>query len=66
VASATFASPWGTKEIRAWIEGPGWLRPEKLDDEHGLETAVRVARAVRQERTIIGASAHLLAIAKGL
>jgi SAM-dependent methyltransferase len=46
------------------IEGPGWLRAETLDEEGGLETAVRVARAVEQERTIIGASAHLLAIAR--
>jgi 2-polyprenyl-3-methyl-5-hydroxy-6-metoxy-1,4-benzoquinol methylase len=46
------------------IEGPGWLRPETLDDEEGLETAARVARAVELERTIIGASAHLLAIAR--
>lgn len=46
------------------IEGPAWLRAETLDDEDGLETAVRVARAVEQERTVIGASAHLLAIAR--
>jgi SAM-dependent methyltransferase len=46
------------------IEGPTWLRAEMLDDEGGLKTAVRVARAVEQERTIIGASAHLLAIAR--
>jgi SAM-dependent methyltransferase len=46
------------------IEGPTWLRAEALDDEGGLETAMRVAGAVEQERTIIGASAHLLAIAR--
>jgi SAM-dependent methyltransferase len=46
------------------IEGPGWLRMESLDDEDGFETAIRVARAVEQERTIIGASGHLLAIAR--
>ena len=46
------------------IEGPGWLRMEMLDDEDAFETAIRVARAVEQERTIVGASAHLLAIAR--
>jgi hypothetical protein len=29
-----------------------------------FEEAVRVARAVEQERTVIGTSAHLLAIAR--
>ncbi len=45
------------------IEGPGWLRLATLDDKDGFETAVRVARAVEQKRAVIGASAHLLAIA---
>jgi SAM-dependent methyltransferase len=46
------------------IEGPGWLRPESLDDDATRETVVRVARAVEQEPGIIGASAHLLAVAR--
>jgi ubiquinone/menaquinone biosynthesis C-methylase UbiE len=46
------------------IEGPGWLRMETLDDSGTFETAIRVARAVEQERTVIGTSAHLLAIAR--
>jgi SAM-dependent methyltransferase len=46
------------------IEGPGWLRAETLDDTDGFETAMRVARAIEQERTLIGASAHLLGIAR--
>jgi SAM-dependent methyltransferase len=44
------------------IEGPGWLRAETLDETDGFETAMRVARAIEQERTLIGASAHLLGI----
>jgi SAM-dependent methyltransferase len=46
------------------IEGPGWLCMEALDGPEALERAARVARAVEQERTVIGASAHLLAIAR--
>jgi SAM-dependent methyltransferase len=46
------------------VEGPGWLRAETLDSRDGLETAARVARAIEGERAIIGASAHLLAIAR--
>jgi SAM-dependent methyltransferase len=46
------------------IEGPGWLRMESLDDADAFERAARVARLVEQERPVIGASAHLLAIAR--
>ena len=46
------------------IEGPGWLRMEVLDAAEALERAARVARAVEQERAVIGTSAHLLAIAR--
>jgi SAM-dependent methyltransferase len=46
------------------IEGPGWLRMETLDDAEAFERASRVARAVEQERSVMGTSAHLLAIAR--
>ena len=46
------------------IEGPGWLRMETLDDSGGFDAALRVARAVEQEPAVIGASSHLLAIAR--
>jgi SAM-dependent methyltransferase len=46
------------------VEGPGWIRGEALDDDFGFETAVRVARAVEREPTMIGASAHFLAVAR--
>ena len=45
------------------VEGPGWLRAESLDDARIFGDVVRVARAVEQEPAIIGASAHLLAVA---
>lgn len=45
------------------VEGPGWLRAETLDDDRIFGDVVRVARAVEQEQAIIGASAHLLAVA---
>jgi ubiquinone/menaquinone biosynthesis C-methylase UbiE len=46
------------------VEGPGWLRTESLDDERVLADAVRVARAVEDEPSIVGASAHFLAIGR--
>ena len=45
------------------VEGPGWLLAEQLDDELLREDVLRVARAVEQEWTVIGTSAHLLAVA---
>jgi SAM-dependent methyltransferase len=46
------------------VEGPGWLRGELLDDELVREDVLRVARALEQEPSTIGASAHLLALAR--
>ena len=46
------------------VEGPGWLRGEQLEDELVREDVVRVARAVEQEWTVIGTSAHLLAVGR--
>ena len=45
------------------IEGPGWLRSELWDEAGGREAILRVARAVESEPTMIGVSAHLLAVA---
>lgn len=46
------------------IEGPGWLLWELWDDPQGRESILRVARAVEQEPALLGASGHLLAIAR--
>jgi len=45
------------------IEGPGWLRSELWEEAGGREAILRVARAVESEPTMIGVSAHLLAVA---
>jgi SAM-dependent methyltransferase len=47
------------------VEGPGWLLWDRWDDDRGRENILRVARAVETERTLIGASSHLLAICRG-
>lgn len=44
------------------IEGPGWLRSELWEEPGGREAILRVARAVESEPTMIGVSAHLLAV----
>jgi SAM-dependent methyltransferase len=44
------------------VEGPGWLRSEQWDDAAGREAILRVARAVEGEPTVMGVSAHLLAV----
>jgi SAM-dependent methyltransferase len=46
------------------VEGPGWLRYETLDDESARQDVLEVARILEQEPTVIGMSAHLLAIAR--
>lgn len=43
------------------VEGPGWLL---VDQPEALENILRVARAVEQEPTVIGTSAHLLAVGR--
>jgi SAM-dependent methyltransferase len=48
------------------VEGPGWLLQEKLDEPSVREQVLRVAAAVEEEPTILGASAHLLALARKL
>jgi SAM-dependent methyltransferase len=52
-------------EALVGLEGPGWLLRDRLwDDAIGRESILRVARAVEQERTLIGASSHLFAAAR--
>ncbi len=46
------------------IEGPGWLLWERWGESQGREDILYVARAVEQEKSMIGASAHLLVIAR--
>lgn len=46
------------------VEGPGWSRPDVPIDEDLFETLLRMARAVEREPSIIGASAHLLAVGR--
>jgi ubiquinone/menaquinone biosynthesis C-methylase UbiE len=46
------------------IEGPGWLLVDRWEDEQGRADILTVARAVETERTVVGASPHLLAVAR--
>jgi SAM-dependent methyltransferase len=46
------------------IEGPGWLLWELWDEPQGRENIMRVARAVEQEPSLIGVSAHLLVVGR--
>jgi ubiquinone/menaquinone biosynthesis C-methylase UbiE len=46
------------------IEGPGWLLWQRWDESRGLEDILYAARAVEQEESLIGASAHLLVVAR--
>ena len=47
------------------IEGPGWLLPdvgERCDDPERREILLNVARALESDSSVIGTSAHLLAV----
>jgi hypothetical protein len=46
------------------IEGPGWLLQDKLEEPDVRERVLRVAEAVEAEPTLVGASGHLLAVAR--
>jgi SAM-dependent methyltransferase len=47
------------------VEGPGWLMRDDLwDDDEGREAILLAARAVESEPTLLGLSAHLLAVAR--
>jgi ubiquinone/menaquinone biosynthesis C-methylase UbiE len=48
------------------LEGPGWIFPdfaERWADQRKREDLLRVARALESEASIVGLSAHLLAVA---
>jgi SAM-dependent methyltransferase len=46
------------------IEGPGWLLWQRWDESRGREDILYAARALEQEESLIGASAHLLVITR--
>jgi ubiquinone/menaquinone biosynthesis C-methylase UbiE len=49
------------------LEGPGWILPdlpERWADERRRADVLRVARALESESSVIGASAHMLAVAR--
>jgi hypothetical protein len=46
------------------IEGPGWLRSQGWDDSEVREAILRAVRALETEPTLIGVSAHLLAVGR--
>ena len=46
------------------VEGPGWLVRDAWDDPARREHVLRAARAVEAEPTLLGLSAHLLAVGR--
>jgi SAM-dependent methyltransferase len=49
------------------LEGPGWILPdvaERMGDAHRRASLLRVARMVEAEPSVLGSSAHLLAVAQ--
>lgn len=46
------------------IEGPGWLLQDKVEQPDVRERVLRVAEAVETEPTLVGASGHLLVVAR--
>jgi ubiquinone/menaquinone biosynthesis C-methylase UbiE len=50
------------------VEGPGWMNQDLdrwLDDEDARDRLLRVVRRLETEPTLIGMSAHLIAVARG-
>lgn len=48
------------------IEGPGWLFPdiaERMQDDRRRTEVVHVARLLESEPSVLGASAHIMAVA---
>ena len=48
------------------IEGPGWLFPdiaERMQDDRRRSEVLHVARLLESEPSVLGASAHILAVA---
>jgi SAM-dependent methyltransferase len=56
----------GYRDIRVFgVEGPGWLLPDfeaRWNEPERREDLLKVARLLEQEASIVGASAHLLAV----
>jgi ubiquinone/menaquinone biosynthesis C-methylase UbiE len=46
------------------VEGPGWLLPHLWDDAERRDDVLLAARAVEQEPTLLGLSAHLLVVGR--
>jgi SAM-dependent methyltransferase len=49
------------------LEGPGWILPdvaERMGDTHRRASLLRVARMLETEPSVLGSSAHLLAVAQ--
>jgi len=49
------------------LEGPGWILPdvaERMADAHRRASLLRVARMMETEPSVLGSSAHLLAVAQ--
>ena len=49
------------------LEGPGWILPdvaERMGDAHRRASLLRVARMLETEPSVLGSSAHLLAVAQ--
>ena len=46
------------------VEGPGWLVADRWEDERAREDILLVARTIEREPTLVGASSHLLALAR--
>ena len=49
------------------LEGPGWLLPDidaRVADPRRLAELLQVARGLEREPSLIGVSAHLLAVAR--
>ena len=58
----------GFEDIRVYgIEGPGWMLPDvgdRCDDPARREMLLHVARALESDESVIGTSAHLLAVGR--
>ncbi|MFL6179758.1 MAG: class I SAM-dependent methyltransferase [Actinomycetes bacterium] len=46
------------------VEGPGWLTASEIDPEHIPDEVLFAARALEAEPSVVGASAHLLAVGR--
>jgi SAM-dependent methyltransferase len=46
------------------VEGPAWVLVDRWDDEVARENILQVARLLEREPSVLGASAHLLAVGR--